>query len=602
MGVSNDQSYEEFIIQDRWRRIANRPALMILIVKLTLLIIYTIYAGIFSSFLLFTSLLILPIIPAVLFENKWEKEILSNPTSTISLYGVIQNHRLVFLLSGYVISFLIIPVGFFLRIILKRGEISGNDFDFFSLNPPHSQANIVALILVVIITAYAGILTTASFYRVRAEEHETGRRYNFITSPSQIVTLISYSYIGIYFGIILLWVGMDLNRDNEFTINQANDGTNYYNALPLDVITFWSITPIFVMISVFFVTIAIVSEFIPQVINTSVYSPPTFDQLKKWSFPYSGIIIVILFFGYFGMGYNSSTGFQVFIHYIFVFGTPILIYFLTKDYPMSGKACNNCNMLLVDGTCYACQEKAKLGMQFNMKLIGKIKHPTCPACGNIWEEISRKCTNCQFTIILSCEKCSQTLNPLWHACNLCGEPRRTIPEVALESPGSPGYARSQAFLLVLASILLPALILQVTIIIGTLNQVNNRLADANELNNLYDDYARAAFLLLTIISILSLILISFNDRKRPMMLVANKIAIVPGTILILTSMTLFVYYTLLNLIVLDFTGLIIRFLMFLFALFFLLYTIFGYYQSLLQFRPVIAFDPSLEIERGDIAY
>ncbi|MHA2403037.1 MAG: hypothetical protein ACXADH_08625, partial [Candidatus Kariarchaeaceae archaeon] len=114
---------------------------------------------------------------------------------------------------------------------------------------------------------------------------------------------------------------------------------------------------------------------------------------------------------------------------------------------------------------------------------------------------------------------------------------------------------------------------------------------------LYDDLARILYLLILIIAILSLVVIAFNDEKRPMMLVANKIAIFPSTILVFTLMFLFVFTSFFNLF--SFGNLLGNIFLFLISCISLVFSLLGYYRSLIQFRPIVVFDPILIMNTGD---
>jgi hypothetical protein len=601
VGVLIDRSYEEIILHDRWRRIANRPALVILILYLIIVGFYFSVFGFFNSAFLFTLFLILPVIPAVLLEYRWELELLDKKSATSQLYETIRSYRLGFILAGFIISFLLIPFGFLLRILVLKGSMLDSELNFLEIHVPTNQANLFLLAILILVSAFTGLLAAASFYRVRAEEYDSGRRYNLVSAPSQVVSLASYSFIGVYFGLWILWAGQRLNpalsREDSF-----EQGRSYYERIPLDVISFWSIVPIFLVVTVFYLTLVISAKYIPYFIYSSRYKLPNTEIIKEWV-KYLGILFfVILIVSYIGMDYSSSDpnlDLKMIIHYIFIIVSPILMYRIGNSYSMSGNLCQDCNILSEGGLCPACIEKHDIGIPIKIKFSPKISHPTCPSCGIIWDSISRKCDGCDFTIILSCEKCSQTLNPLWHSCNLCGEPRRTIPELALQAPGSPGYARNQAFLLIMASFLLPALILQITIIIGTYEIVRTRQFTNNHpLDYLYDDAARAILLLLTITCVGIIVGLSSIERKRPMMLVANKIATFPGTILITTTFSVAVYRSFINLFDLNLSGIIGRIFIFLLTALFFTYSIMNHYKSLIQFRPVVAFDPSLAIDKG----
>ena len=286
------------------------------------------------------------------------------------------------------------------------------------------------------------------------------------------------------------------------------------------------------------------------------------------------------------------------IHLILLAFPIFLIIFIANKYPVSGKMCSTCNLLMdKNDFCQACSEGEAIPIRINF--ITKLQHPYCPSCGTTWSTLSRKCVNtkCNYTILLSCEKCSQTLNPLWNRCNVCGEKRKPIPILALQSPGAPSYARNQAFLMILVSFLVPAAILQITIIINVFSRVRNKIYPQSALDTVYDDIGRAILLVITILAIFTIILASFDERKKPMMLVANRVATSAGSILISTAFLVLFFLTLMNLFTEGFDGLFSRIITLIFALFMALSSTYNYYKSLIQFRPIVGFDPTIALDK-----
>jgi hypothetical protein len=601
MAVSVDQSSLVPQPQDRSKRFANRYGLIIFVFSAITVTIYAMIVGPFAELFLFTVFLLAPMAPCVMLEHRWEGEVLKGNQSTASMYYIIKNHRLPFILAGLVTSFLIIPVGLILRIILDTNELNDNSFDWNQRTPPLEKISFPILFIVVLCSILVGIVSAASIYRVRSEKYDTGHRFNLISSPSQAITFASYHYIGVHIGIWMLWAGLRNNRSLDRSFSSSLDDTEMYQSVPLDFISFWTMIPIFIILSVFYISFVFSAQLIPQLISGSLYQTPTSKQFTTLGKPlviYSFIFIIMAYVAmdYSGTGVSSSI--KQFIHYTFIFLPPLIIYLSASSTQFSGTRCQTCNLVEIDGNCFSCGQVRGLKIPFKLSISRKLKHPTCPSCGQIWLNLSRKCPNCSFTVILSCEKCSQTLNPLWHACNICGEPRKTIPELALDVPGSPGFARSQAFLLVLLAFLIPALVLQTSIVINILNKIDrDPIEYRQEKDFLYDDLARILYLLILIIAILSLVVIAFNDEKRPMMLVANKIAIFPSTILVFTLMFLFVFTSFFNLF--SFGNLLGNIFLFLISCISLVFSLLGYYRSLIQFRPIVVFDPILIMNTGD---
>jgi hypothetical protein len=129
------------------------------------------------------------------------------------------------------------------------------------------------------------------------------------------------------------------------------------------------------------------------------------------------------------------------------------------------------------------------------------------------------------------------------------------------------------------------------------SRVNNGIYNVVVLNTVFDDIARFIVLFITIIAIFTIIRASFNDKKRPMMLVANRIATSAGSILISTAFFVLFVHSFTRIFTEGFNGLISRLFTLLFSLLMVLTSSYNYYKSLIQFRPIVGFDPTIAIDK-----
>ncbi|OLS20151.1 MAG: hypothetical protein HeimC2_38410 [Candidatus Heimdallarchaeota archaeon LC_2] len=203
----------------------------------------------------------------LLLEQKWQKAVDENLESASVLFEVIKKHRITFLMAGFVLSFIQIIVGLFLKYMVFRTEIIPDDLNqTFKIT---YEVDLVGTIFYIITIIFMAIYVTASFYRVRAEDHTTGNRYNYLSSPAQITLLLSYSFVGVNLDFAILWFTQSLNANNAIG----------FDVVPLDYLTSGLIIPLLLMNLVFFSVAVYASGEIPKLILGSVYRKPTKDQL-----------------------------------------------------------------------------------------------------------------------------------------------------------------------------------------------------------------------------------------------------------------------------------------------------------------------------------
>lgn len=584
---------DETLIQ----RLLNRPAILLLLIYLGIAIPFIQQVGTNVNIPLFVLFFLFPVIPALYFEAKWASNVSQKNPNAINMYNLVKKHRWTFILGGFVLGFIEFIVGIFLKFLLIVP--SGDN----SLNVPIDQARngrVSAIFVYTIVICFIAIYTSASFYRIRAEDLSSGKRYNYLSSPAQIATFLSYAYIGVNFHFTFLWMGHYLNVLRQ---NLTGPDVDHFYGAPLEFISSGIISPLLMMNFLFFVVGIYAAAAIPKYISGSLYRKLTRSEMRMIAIKFLLIAVVSTFLlqSIFGYAVNSSnySRLNLFQMIILAFTTFAMIY-LGGTMKYTGAICKTCNLLKnEEEQCYSCDINEETDQQFRISVSRNLTYPYCPSCGMLWKSLSRKCQNikCNFTIVLSCNKCAQTLNPLWEECNVCGEKRDPIPQVALKSPGSPGYARNQSFLMLFLTILIPALILQIVMATSVYRRVAAGLYDKSLLNSMFDDLARIIILSVTVFSALYIIIASLNEDKKAIMQVANRVATVPGSVTILSSI---VFLTVLSFthIFTDLTGIIFNIILLGMSLLLTISSLYNYYKSLIQFRPIVGFDPLVAFDQA----
>jgi len=455
VGIAVVSEYQIATISKR-RQVFDRPALMISIFYIIIIYTFTYFVPFLNQSTISYSLLLLsPIFATILLEHKWIRNLKNQKENTLLWYQVVKQNRISFIFAGYVISFMVVVIAYFLKTMYLDQDI------IYAMNGTilYIQHNIEFKFILGLVfsSAIVGMIMGASFFRVRTEQVETGKRYNLLSAPSQIALLISYSFIGIYTSFWVLWAGQHFT--NSF-LSTHDEGIN--------VISFHTIVFIFILISSFYLFLVISIRFVPQMIKESRYRRPTRDQAIKFTILILLFTLIISLLANSHFTYTNSYQGDILriIELTFIIGFPIIYFLLGNNLKVHGKACPKCNLIKSGDICISCSVDETSELPFRFTRGKTISHPSCPSCGTLWDALSRKCSveECGFTIVLSCEYCSSTLNPLWTKCYNCGRDRKTIPEMAFQAPGSTTYSRSQAYLRLLAAIVITLLIYQVGIL------------------------------------------------------------------------------------------------------------------------------------------
>ncbi|MCH8906811.1 MAG: hypothetical protein IH840_06955 [Candidatus Heimdallarchaeota archaeon] len=563
----------------------DRPAVIYFIVWVVILISFYNSVGYEAhdqNKLLFFLFALFPIFPAVFYENRILKE-KNNPAQKVTLQlHVIKSFRGFFMIAGWLYSFIITIAGLFLLLLLLDPEYAIRYIED-ARTPSSAKAGLIPLIIMLNIIVFLGFLIAAGFYRIQIEDYSTGDKYNLISSPSQISMFVLYFYQGSSFTYLILWGGQI----------PSNNTTLMYDLLPLEDVSSGTIIPFYLVTLTLCGSIIYFAGKIPHYIAGSTYTKPSRTSRMKLLLGIIVVTIVLGFASFVAMDQVSGQipiAYRIYFHYIFIMGSGFILYKLAATHNITENICPTCNLIISREFCLSCNNN-NVDNLFRLFTIRRMRKPTCPACGINWETLSRQCINCNFTIILTCQKCSNTLNPLWHKCNVCGEQRKPIPDLALQSSGSPDYARTQAYLMLLVALFVPTFIVQLTIVI---TEINTKGTDIEVLRPLTDDFARLVLLLICSVVGLILIMASFDERRRGVLQLLNKLVLAPGTLIIIFAAILLFVNT--SQILFKPRGtFLINLALFLVAVVFLIYGVFGQIRSLLQFRPVLGFDPKMVV-------
>ncbi len=601
MVVNVENSYQNIIQKNVLEKIFERPALLILFLYAVGVYFMANYLGTTRSFLIPNLLLFTPSIPVILLENKWIKN--HKKENIILFYDVIKINRNSFIFTGFISSFLIILTAYMMEMMFKvnstYSRILGVRY-FYSIK-------ISSILAIVVATLIINMFIVAAFYRVRAEEHDTGKRYTFISSPIQVVTLISYSFIGIFTSIWLLWMGSILVSPPEV-----------HARLSIEAVTDGSFTFILIMyISILFAT-AYGSKMIPYLIKDGMYRRPERPMLKKWTRDIIFFVLVISYFAY--IRYNSTnvlyTSDWLLYDTTLLIILPFLFYLMVRKYQIGGKTCKYCNLLLYNDECMSCRTDEIRSLPYISKKKKKISYATCSRCKQVWDELSLKCNKhyncdidncdgscdniCGFTISLTCEYCGSPVNPLWKKCATCNRDRVNIIDKALRSPGSEGYVRSMAYSRFLIAIIIPLIIFQIVSLISVVISI---LLEKYSLDDQYYVYftlrigaVKLAVMIMALTGLIGLMITTSKENTRSLGLIANRYAIIGGSILMQTIFTVYFFKSISDLFSASDSKVITRILVFAISAFFFSTSIKANFKLLLSFRPINPFNPKLALK------
>lgn len=585
-----EKSYQDVINRGIIERIFDRPALLIFLFYLFLIYIMQLIVNIQLALVIPNTLLLSVVLPAIILEHRWISKVKKGEKNSRLFFDIIKANRSGFIFSGFLSSLLFLTIayifGIFLVNPLRSKVLFGNYYILYSVNLSH----IIAIILSSII---GGGIIAATFFRVRGEEHDTGRRYTFLSTPAQITTFSSYSLIGLYSTLWLLWMGQ--------LIISPLIGSQRQN---IETITSGTFSFVLMIVVTLYLTIAYAAKEIPKIINGAHYRVPDRSIILKWIRDISIYTIIASTFMQNRLVQVNSvyTDSMMSIDLITYSMFPILYLLLIRKQPMSGDTCRSCNLIKHDETCVACDGKDHLSVPFKFKRKKQIRHPSCPSCGTKWVNLTRTCANesCNFKIELSCEFCGNKINPLWKKCSHCDKERVSIVNKALQAPGSEGFARSIAYIRIIMAILVPIFIMQVSLIIRTIIELagdNFDVSFAYLVYSLTIGTTRLLLIFFAFIGTVGILFATMREKKRPLGLIANRHALISVIILMQSIFFVFVFNSFSNLENQGSIYLFSKILVVLLSLFFLYGSIRGNYKTLLTFRPITPFDPKLSLDR-----
>lgn len=585
-----DKSYQDLIGRGIIERIFDRPALLIFLFYLFLIYIMQLIVTNQQALLIPNALLLSAVLPAIILEHRWIGKVKKGERNSRLFFDIVKANRSGFIFSGFLSSLLFLTIayifGIFLVNPLQSKVLFGNYYILYSVNLSH----IIAIILSSIIS---GGIIAATFFRVRGEEHDTGRRYTFLSTPAQITTFSSYSLIGLFSTLWVLWMGQ--------LIISPLIGSQRQN---VETITGGTFSFVIMIVFTLYLAIAYAANEIPKITNGPQYRIPDRSIILKWirditiftiiasTFIQNRLVQVKYFYT------DSMLSIDLITYLMF----PILYLLMIRKQPMSGKTCRSCNLIKYEEACLACDSRDHISIPFKFKKKRQIRHPSCPSCGTKWVNLTRTCSNesCKFKIELSCEHCGNKINPLWKKCAHCDKERVSIVNKALQAPGSEGFARSIAYIRIIMAILVPIFIMQISLLIRTiieLEEDNINISLAYLVYSLTIGITRLLLIFFAFVGTLGVLFATTREKKRPLGLIANRHALISVIILMQSIFFIFVFNSFGNL---DNQGRIYLFskiLVVILSLFFLFGSIMGNYKTLLTFRPITPFDPKLSLDR-----
>lgn len=512
------------------------------------------------------TLLILAPIGLLIYYEIQQNNRANNNLGSTRMFSVISRYNILFIAGGLILGFVWSLIAMFFDQIVGIYQNAGR-YPFLLV----FMYNIAIML--------AALLALNAFYNIQQEDTFSGQRFRLFSDGVQINVLMTYFLAFFTFPLIGLVIAFNLRYDLTLEYNR-----NFENSLILasteGAIIFILMT-MFTYLGYFYVLGNDMQYFMWK---TRLRIPQK-DHLRRVALKIGSSFMVSLLFLL--ALFNADTKLPFLLFYA------ILVLSIgarsITQIPKQPTYCAECNSMISEKNgCRSC-ETAVTEFGVPQPLREKVPRPECPACAKAWTEMSRRCNQCGYTIILSCPHCYQTINPLWKTCSNCKNPLKTIPELALFRGDSPQYASALTNL---------RLLLVFLVIYGTFDGFYTFVLFeyANTTNSdfairAFDNFARVIVYVSVILSILFL---NFNYAKehfKPIILLVTKLIFLPFLLFSFFIVNIFMVETLKILFLPNDISTKLLYVGF-FAI--LSYTFYrSQYQSILNFRPTIKFDPIL---------
>jgi hypothetical protein len=528
-------------------------------------------------------LLIIILAPGIVLayiENKYSNLNNKNITSQ-RFYLVPSQYRYTFMAGGYVLGFVWILL---LILIIETANI-------YSLNNIQGFWISLCFTLGVLIGA---IILVSGTYRIQQESPFIFKRFRLFSHPSQIILLYLYS---LFFSFIVPFL-MVVSYYSTRTLNLSLQ-PKIYEGSAINAATQGNFIFISILSISFIILISSISYYLPYFLNKSSFKFPTKPMLIPILTRLGGLIFGVFIFNFLIIISPS----KIFLLIIYLFLALSFILTLATKIPQRIEYCTICNTVmkpikeLLDNNievpnnksvfCPSC-DVGEFNLKVNIDLPQKVLMPECPSCGEYWTEMSRRCKSCNYTIVLSCNYCYQTLNPLWKSCSICKTPIKAIPDLALELGDSPQYTFSLVTLRLLSVIIVLYLLFDLLFVYTFYSLLFQGRISENIIAISFNHIVRAIIFISVLLTILYL---NFNYTKeyyKPIILINSKLIFIP--ILVLTVFVVII-------IVLDSINNLLRGLSFIaifysmLAIFIMVLVLISINKSITEFIPIMKYNP-----------
>jgi len=420
---------------------------------------------------------------------------------------------------------------------------------------------------------FVGIITGLSFYRVLVENNSLGlHTQQLFSGEHEVGFLLQFFLMSSYVAPILLTIAYGNSENPRFssTFIAASRGLINY-------VFFFTTILIIVVMGVVYL-----ARFL---IKHSRYAMPPSSSRSRFVGISAGVVILVYSLIQLFRLYNFQS-FVVFISSALLEGLVVILF----HSGLNGELCAKCHLLKIKAgeslVCNSCDlEKGSIVLP-NL-LSTKVMAPKCPNCATPWNSLSRQCSSCNYLILLSCPFCSQTINPLWQICINCENNLVPIPNLALETGSSRGFARSTVVSFLFGSIILLNFIFELTAVINIYG------LNADDRKNfywyLYGSVIRVIVFGVALLALVGLILRFNSGYFMPVLLLVSR----PAFWMMTTMMLYAVLYLPLRIYYVTYSF----FPFILFVLLFILSLLLGGYmwirqwKNLMEFRPTLGYDP-----------
>ncbi|RMG33718.1 MAG: zinc ribbon domain-containing protein [Methanobacteriota archaeon] len=374
--------------------------------------------GLYDTNTIFVHFLIFGLV--VVLEHRWVTN-LNNPNVSHH-YLLIKQYWQFFFFGGIMAGSLNVMLAAFFNFLPFNFSLFGR-FIFYPI-----------LSIAIVLTIF---LSVPSFYKILNEDPKTFEIKRLVSSPSQLTSFSVYFLAGMSIPVLLF---QELLR---FSILARLFPAYYdlYSSLDpsqFNTLEVWKGEILFLYLIPLGIYFG--GEGSKYIIKDGRIFFPDSDVLFRGGRIF-GIYLLIVFISIILIDLHLH---PLILHFVFLLGFVVA----TIQMKIDLEVCDKCNFIkfpISDQSpefCYNCDYQRELTIPIKLPTLRQAVMPQCPSCGKNWDEPTRQCSNCKYTLILACPHCGNTLNPLWQTCVHCKNKVVPIPQLALSTKGYAGFQKS----------------------------------------------------------------------------------------------------------------------------------------------------------------